>query len=370
LVFLILFAVGIDAVVGSFYRHLTPQSGREAVASLKGNESVKKTGNYVQHPYLHYTARPHQVTFNIQQTNSYAHRNPEVSVERTPGVVRIMAIGGSTTNSFPYIPDPEKTWIAQAARKLEEETGVRVEYINAGLHAGNSADLLAHWVFRNRFFKPDIVVLHMGGNDGIALQFPDYDPEYTHFTHGWRNTSLAARPFERVLLHSNLIKVFYAHWLADISLEAELGRDLITMHSPANALRYVQENEPAGFERNLDLLVRNILEDGAIPVIFPFVYSRGEKLRSGPYGKYAESLQLSYEKDEVVMAGIAERYHLKTISMPADAIRESDFVDFCHLNLSGETIKAEYVTRAVLPLISEIGPEEGVAAIGQTMPEE
>ncbi|MDI9383416.1 MAG: SGNH/GDSL hydrolase family protein [Verrucomicrobiota bacterium] len=370
LVFLIVFAVAIDAVVGSFYRHLTPQSGRDAVASLKGNESVKKTGNYVQHPYLYYTARPHQVAFNIQQTNSYGHRNPEVSVERSPGVVRIMAIGGSTTNSFPYISDPEKTWIAQAARKLEEEAGVRVEYINAGLHAGNSADLLAHWVFRNRFFKPDIVVLHMGGNDGIALQFPDYDPEYTHFTHGWRNTSLAARPFERVLLRSNLIKVFYAHWLADISLEAQLGRDVITIHSPADALRYVQENEPEGFERNLDFLVRNILEDGAIPVLFPFVYSHGAKLRSEPYGKYAEALQLSYEKDAVIIAGIAEKYHLETIDIPADAIQESDFVDFCHLKLGGETIKAEYVTRAVLPLVSVLGPGDDGVAVGQTMPEE
>ncbi|MGI6302082.1 MAG: hypothetical protein ACOX52_13660 [Verrucomicrobiota bacterium] len=72
----------------------------------------------------------------------------------------------------------------------------------------------------------------------------------------------------------------------------------------------------------------------------------------------------------MIIAGIAEKYHLETIDIPADAIQESDFVDFCHLKLGGETIKAEYVTRAVLPLVSVLGPGDDGVAVGQTMPEE
>lgn len=345
--------IAFDAILGSLYRSLTPESGRTVVALLKGNESVKKTGNYIEHPYMFYTSRPNNHAFGFQQTNSFGHRSPEISIEKSPDTLRIMAIGGSTTASFPYVPDPKETWIAQAVRTLEQETGVDIDYINAGLHAANSADLLAHYVFRNRFFKPDIVILHVGGNDSLSLQFPDYNPEYTHYTHGWRNSSLNPRPFERILLKSNFIKILYANWLAKIDLEGELGRELITEHSPEEALGFVQQNEPVGFERNLDFLVKNIIDAGGTPVLFPFVYTRGPKIRTGAYGEYDRSLLLSYEKTLPVMDQIAEEYDLRTIRIPEGAIPDEDFFDFCHVNLHGEAIKAQYVADALKPLVEE-----------------
>jgi hypothetical protein len=352
---------GFDAILGSFYTFLTPASGREAVALLKGNESVKRTGNYIQHPYMFYTARPNISAFGHEQTNSHGHRSPEVSVSKPPDRLRIMAIGGSTTASYPYVHDPGDTWIAQAARMLEQQTGVHIEYINAGLHAANSADLLAHYVFRNRFFEPDIVVLHLGGNDGLPLHFPDYNPEYTHYTHGWRNSSLNPRPFERQLLKSNIINILYANWLGRIDLEGELGRELITRYSPDKALMYVQQNEPVGFERNLDFLVKNIIDGGGIPVLFPFVYSHGDKMRTGAYREYDESLLLSYEKTIPVMDNIASEYDLRTIRIPDDAISDEDFLDFCHVNLHGETVKAQYVADALKPLVEEWIDHHGVS---------
>lgn len=359
---LFLIAVGLlalaDYVAGRLYSRITPESGRAAVASLLGDDENKQTGYFLQHPYLHYAYRPYYNVFNATQFNSRGHRGDEVTQLPEPGVVRIMAIGGSTTVSFPFVRDPSETWSAQLEVLLREKTGLRVEVINAGLHDANSADLLLHYLFRNRYLKPDLVVMHMGGNDGIALLFDDYNPEYTHYTHGWRNTSLAPRPWERQLLKSNLVKVGYAWWLRQMSLAADLGRDDIRSLMPAQCLRNARAHEPEGFERNLDLLVRTVRQDKAVPVLFPFVWAPLPVCRQAPYfGSYAEALVCGFEKGRKVMESVGQKYGLATVWLPTNAIPDSAFVDFCHVNLEGETIKARCLADALIPVIQALNSD-------------
>lgn len=339
-----------EKIAGLLYERITPASGRRAVAALLGGNDA--TGYFVQHPYLFYAYRPGYSAFGFTQFNANGYRGREIPRAKNPDVLRILAVGGSTTVGFPYIPNPEEAWPAQVERLLTERTGARVEVINAGLHAATSAEHLAHYVFRDRYFKPDIVVLHVGGNDGLGLHFPGYNPEYTNFIRGWRTTPLAPRPWERALLRSNLARVAYAHWLREVSLEATIGREVLASVSPADALRNVQAAEPEGFRRNLDLLTRTIAADGAVPVLFPFVHAPLERLRADrTYGGYADSMLLCFQKDRRVVDDLAQAYNLDLVDLPEGSIAPGSFKDFCHVDLAGERIKAQRVAESLTPLV-------------------
>lgn len=333
------------------YERITPAAGRRAVASLRGEEAGD-TGYFVQHPYLFYAYRPGYAAFGFTQFNSLGYRGREVARAKDPGVLRVLAVGGSTTVSFPYVPNPDDAWPAQLERILAERTGARVEVINGGLHAATSAEHLAHYSFRDRYLKPDIVVLHVGGNDGLGLHFPGYDPEYTNFIHGWRTTPLAPRPWERALLRSALARTAYAYWLQAVSLEATIGRDAFTSVNPAEAMKNVASTEPEGFRRNLDLLVRTIAADGAVPVLFPFVNAPLERMRADRvYGRYADSMLLSFQKDRRVVEEAARTHGLDLVDIRDGVIAAASFKDFCHVDVAGERIKAERVAETLVPLV-------------------
>lgn len=359
LLFLVALVALAEAAARRWYERLTPESGRLAVASLLGDESAKQTGYFVQHPYLYYAYLPGYEAFGSRQFNAEGYRAVE---DTTPvpaaGVLRILTIGGSTTVSFPYARYPWDTWSGQLEKLLTERTGLRVEVVNAGLHDANSADNLLHYVFRDRYLQPAIVVLHAGGNDGVSLLFDHYNPEYTHYTHGWRNTSLAPRPFERQLLRSVLVRVGYAWWLKDASLDAVLGRDDIQSLPPKRCLKNAQANEPEGFRRNLDLLVQNILDDQAVPVIFPFVWAPESVVKDCPdYGPYCQALICAFEKDRKTAVAVAEKHGLATVLIPDGAIDPSFFVDFCHVSPDGEAVKARYVADALMPIIEKLNAD-------------
>lgn len=331
-----------------------PLSGRIAVASLLGDNDSLRAGYYSQHPYLYYTHRSGYIAFSNLQFNSLGHRNPEVSPEASPDVIRILCIGGSTTVSFPYVENPDETWPAKLETLLERDIGRNFEVINAGLNGGNSADLLAHYIFRNRYLKPHIVILHVGGNDATALLFPDYNPEYTHYTKGWKNAALAQRPFENILLRFYLVRCAYALWLKNISLDTQIGRLGIENQKPKDCLKNVQRNEPTGFRRNLDILVRTIIQDGAKPVIFPFVWAPEDVFRRKAYGSYYDSLVLAYGKDLAVMEEIAKKHDVKLAQLPEGSIPASLFKDFCHITPSGESIKAEHMLQTLRPMLQQL----------------
>jgi len=326
-----------------------PENGRSAVESLRNKNDTSRTGEYLQHPYLFYVYRPGY----RGQFNSLGHRNPEVTPVPAPGVLRILCIGGSTTISFPYVPEVTNAWPIKLGERIAQETGIQTEVINAGLNGANSADLLAHYMFRNRYLKPHIVVIHVGGNDGSSLLFPDYNPEYTHYITGWRNTSLAPRPFERALLNNHIARCFYAWWLKDVSIDAEIGRGCIPDITAAECLKNAKKNEPTGFRRNLELIVQNIIQDKAVPVLFQFVPAPVGKFRA-EYKEYTDPLLLGFEKNNAVLEEISKKYDIKLVKLPDGAIPDDLFKDWCHVRTEGDAIKADYLAKSLVPLVQKM----------------
>lgn len=121
-------------------------------------------------------------------TNSMGIRGDEVSTERA-SEYRILAIGGSTTECL--LNDQPNTWPALLQTRLGNISGRKVWVGNVG-HGGFDS---RHHVIEMKYmldqYKPDAVVILMGGNDqGLILgEGMSYDP---HFVDNGRKMRLLA----------------------------------------------------------------------------------------------------------------------------------------------------------------------------------
>src|SRR5262249_24595719 len=111
----------------------------------------------------------------------------------------------------------------------------------------------------------------------------------------------------------------------------------------ATALERSTNGSVLGFERNLDLLIRSIKSDGALPIIFGFLQTREEflsKNRPDFIGK-ERALVVGLARTYQVMRDIAVRHSIKFVDPQQWRFPPSVFVDNCHLNEDGELIKAQ-----------------------------
>lgn len=341
-----MFVIGI--VVELFARHLevniTPPEGRAGVEALRG---LAPSTRVSPHPYLLYQNTPGYAADGYRQHDRQGYRG-----RRRRGGPVVLALGGSTTYGH-LLPNPEDAWPARLARL----TGADV--VNGGLNYATSAELLAHWAFRDRFLVPSVVIVHGPGNDTAPLLFDDYDPEYTKFRRGWERAP--ARAGERWILGTGLGRVAYAWWLqlspgGGLSWEpfpmAQLGHD--------QALANVRRHEPVGFRRNLEELLASVQRSGARPVYFEFVLapkavyagrrlSRGARYAEAAYDAIAEGC----EKERKAAREVAARLGVEYLVMPPPPVER--FLDHCHLDPEGEQLKAAFLAER-LRLSSSTSP--------------
>jgi lysophospholipase L1-like esterase len=348
-----------DLAAGALYRVVAPSIGRRNVNYLMGKLDERRALMERPHPYLLWENTPeYRSAKGIRQTNNLGYRNKEdFDFVKGEGVLRILALGGSTTWGW-LLDSPEDAWPAQLQDLLNERltarSHTRVEVINGGLNYGTTAELLLHYLFRDRNLKPDIVILHVGGNDAAPLLFDDYQPDYSTFRPGWVPGLHRLRRGERFLIrYSHVVKLFYACWLNDSLAIPYVNKqakpyDLAETYYIENARR----NEPIGFERNLRLLVRNILADGAQPILFPFVSASEEQFqRFGPETRtraacveqIRKGQAIAIEKDNAVLRQVGQDSHVPLICLSSELIPVECFLDHCHLSREGEAVKAGFV---------------------------
>ena len=330
-------------------------SGKRMVLSAveNGGRYVSVKDSYItSHPYLLYAARPGFEDFGFTQINSLGYRGHVITQEKAAGTYRILCLGGSTTFSYPYIQDPSRTWPGLLETSLNEHYPQRhFEVVNAGLPYATTAELLAGYMFRHRYLHPDLVIVHEGGNDVSPLMYEDYTPEYTHFRAPGIHVLLGG--VERALLHSYIFRVFYTrywHGVPTIYVAEPYGAEDLDRNA---TLKRVQDTYPAGFERNLDLIMRTAQQDGARVMLAGFVSAREEiACKNWPSSQGLEhAIVVGTQKDLAVMAALADKYHTPYLS-PADVhMKDEWFVDGCHLNQEGEQAKADWILAGVIRML-------------------
>jgi GDSL-like Lipase/Acylhydrolase family len=309
------------------------------------------------HPFLLYVNTPNydkQLDKSAGPTehehNSLGYRSPETTEIKPNGVYRVLALGGSTTYGI-AVPDFRDAWPYQLQELMNKNPPrgyARVEVLNGGLTNATSAELLAGWVFRHQYMKPDLVVIHTGGNDIYPLLYPEYNPEYTHLRARGVTFYIPARNLVRKLTElSNTIRLLSLKLLPeDLMIPVYIANPGALEDIELSTLEQrVNNTYPLGFERNLDTLVRSVQMDDIPIALVSFALAPVDWIRENAdqMGRHAHVLALGLSKNQQVMRKISQRNSVPYMEFTTEQLPVDYFVDYCHMNEAGEHQKATII---------------------------
>lgn len=301
-------------------------------------------------PYLTLVDTPNYANHFGPQHNSQGFRGEAVPMRRVPGVARVLCLGGSTTYGW-CVATPQEAWPHKLRLWLEAHRSAgwsKFEVINAGVPSATSAELLAHYHFKYRYWHPDLVILNTGGNDAIAMKRQTYQPDYS--TVRVPLTELEPLPrHSRWLMHSRFVSLlvlglFESQFLRDESFERP--KDYIP---PAI---WYPELKPAGpvpdeelaFAHNIRALVREAHRDGCRVLLVPF--------RLSPEKGQGVEFSAELARNEAVLHQIAQDEGTGWAPNPGSVVSPANWFDWCHLLEPGEVEKAAHLgpyAAALLP---------------------
>lgn len=307
-------------------------------------------GNIVPLPYMLYGCAP---GFEARQHNAHGYRGPVVPVRRKPGAARVLFLGGSTTYGW-GVSDWRDTCAAMTEARLNADPPAgfeSVEVINAGVPNATSAELFAHYVFKYRYYAPDVVVIQTGGNDARVMERPFYSPDYAHD----RETPYVPGPLApefRVVLRSNIASLFLMRMLPGGGAGRERFRPR-ERRSPAAVDWFAGErgsgpdaadipDSELAFAVNIRSLIREIRADGAAAALVPFQHQ--------PYDRWPELAELT-DRTEAVLKDLAAETGARWIPFPYEEMPEGGWADICHTTREGNRFKTDSVGPAVRELL-------------------
>ncbi len=358
----------IDVFSGFLYQNIAPEFGKKNLELALNEYNGDSCQLSVQpHPYLTYINTPLYCKNGYRQHNSMGYRNAEnTTFSKDSACFRVLVMGGSTTYGD-GVDNPGKAWPHILQKILNDSIGLinddcTVEVINAGMPWATSAELLNHYIQKNRYLDANVVILHTGGNDIQPRAFDDYKSDYTH----WRSIQCGGKnglkPGEGWLVkHSNICKLLYSLWYNNMDYAASRPyihtkeyNKLTTDEIHENVNNSTNES----FCNHLRLLLRNIQNDGSVPVYFQF-YAAENTLKENRHiqkkqKKTQEQNQVlgiaAYENRDSAFS-ICRNNGVVFLEMPPGFVPAEHMVDVCHMNQQGQRKKAEFVAKEIMPLL-------------------
>jgi len=360
----IIFALILAGLVGLIVelagaRLLTP-SCKVGRRILLGKENVQlvRAQNTIGQAYLLYICAPnYSHPKNGPQHNADGYRGKAVPLDRRPGVLRVLCLGGSTTYGY-GVPLPSQSYPAALEELLREKLPAGytdVEVINGGLPYATSAEILTHYHFKYHYYRPDIVVINEGGNDAQGYTLPYYHPDNSN----WRRPMVNLNPLPKRLrwlaksrfMSYVMLNIFYADQLHGGQFSLSEGEiPPAPWFKPQGKLLPDSVTVPydqLSFYHNMETLIREVLFDGARVVLVPF------RTPPGVYEKLGKEYELSQIlRHEQIFRDFSQKYKVGFAPFPAEAITFSNWVDHCHLNVEGERQKAGHIAPYVISALA------------------
>ena len=113
-----------------------------------------------------YRAKPGNYGSSGKTVNRHGFvSTPDIEVDKPPGTLRVVYLGGSSTAGSGHDLADESTWPWLATELLRERTSADIEFINGALGGYSTFESYGRLWSRLRFFEPDIIVLYHGWNE-------------------------------------------------------------------------------------------------------------------------------------------------------------------------------------------------------------
>jgi hypothetical protein len=361
----------LDLITGYLYDHLAPEWGKKHLSFTMEDSLKKATHNnskITYKPYLLYSNTPNFSSSGTQQHNNNGYRNSyDVNVDKNNDEYRILCLGGSTTYGA-GVSKPEHAWPELLLKLLKEEKSKikrnKITVLNAGLEWATSAELLTHFLFKHIHFKPDLVIIHSGGNDMAPLMQNNFELDYSH----WRNMSSTAsstlRPGEYKFIElSNIVRFGYSVWFNSfgytknsLSVTSKIFENL----NIENIRKNINYNPPSAYKSNIFNLITSIQESGSDVIFFQFFRPSYKKLQKHNIEAFTQAtqklqvggnfllsldpdFQFAVDKLKSSIKEICTNKNTEFVEINDESMPYEYFTDQCHLNLHGQLIKAEFL---------------------------
>jgi len=287
---------------------------------------------------------PHPYTSYIKPINTFGFNDVEWKVERTPGVPRILCMGGSTTEggnslgrvgAYPYF----------LGQELEKRCGHPFEVYNAGMSSWTSAEMLVSWFLLLEDLRPDVLVLHEAVNDCEPRTWPGYWPDYRHYRHSLNPPCFRAE-------HR-----FLTRW-SDLYAWMQLSRDVLdiaqlTRYPLNGTTEFVRTGkmDPAtahSFRRNIEAIGDNAQAHGIRVLLMTMPVWPQTPENALNEGHYFAGVP---EHNAILRDLAREKGWLLADAASIDDLdrerRKSLFVTIVHLTPEGNQLKADYILQAL-----------------------
>lgn len=332
-------------------------------AMLMGNSDSTELPRYLSLPFLGYIPYPGYQKYNTLQHNPDGYRGPRIPLQKN-GKLRVLCLGASTTYGT-GVQLPTETYPAQLqillTRVLANDsiwsrhyTGSEV--INAGIEAGTSAEMLQQYLFKYRYYKPDIVIVHTGLNDAELLNQHDknFQLDYTHYRRLQFHLDPLSQP-ARFLMHSYFVSFVAIRLFFDnFNHFGSTGKSCFTIQQNQTYCRWTTLNTDTiiknhsiffnPYYRNTKTLFTEIVNDSALLLYLPNALNPNDhyiKNNPGLFNLNQINIQTTQQ-----LAALTGGY---TIPFTYQSINNKDcWLDDCHLNAEGEKNKAQIVLPAIL----------------------
>lgn len=313
---------------------------QQAALNKLGNQTYPDRLPFQAHPFLLFTGKPSSSYggneyFGGGTFNNYGFTGRDFVLEKGSNVLRIAALGGSTTaDGYPAVVE------RMIAAKLP--AGRTCEVFNFGMGWFNSAQSAVNFILNVVDFQPDFVLLHDGWNDSLARDTFDrpFRGDYAHALKGFS----PAQPRDRWLIRVSVLwRLVYLRlnphpWWS--SLDAAIARE--KKHAPPQTWANAAELKP--FERNEQTII-DVARTRGIRVVLvtqPYSTTTGRQTDKAPHIAQCNAIaRRLYERNP------------ETLLVDLDAAMTGKydplFVDLGHLNAEGIELKARLITEALWP---------------------
>jgi lysophospholipase L1-like esterase len=336
-------------------------------AMLIGDRRGAQLPRYLTLPYMGYAPYPGYEKNGVVQHNPAGYRGEKVPLKRS-SKLRVLCMGGSTTYGL-AVSLPGESYPAQLEKMLNDRIShdavlsqryKGAEVINAGLEAGTSAEELSQYLFKYRYYRPDVIVVHSGVNDAEVMNTigPDFQIDYTHY----RRLQFHLEPLPQpaaFLLHSYfisfmVIRLFYENFY----YSGTSGRECYTKQRGQTFSHWNEMNMDSVFAnhdyrylpyyRNTKSLFQEIQRDSIALLVLPNILNERDAFVKN------NQLYLKRCNENIIMSySLAQQTGGETIPFTYDSIRDAKWwVDDCHLNAAGEKNKAEIVLPHIIGTVT------------------
>jgi hypothetical protein len=327
--------------------------------NLLGEADAASLPRYLPTPSLNYIPTPGYEYGGVVQHCTAGFRGPSIPLKKTDAI-RILFLGGSTTYGS-GVWHPDSTYPAQTGVFLKEIYPDKdFEIINAGAESATSAEELAYYHFKFRYYEPDIVVLHTGGNDALTgPKEPYYQPDHSNF----RNINFSIPElsgFGKLAMRSYFlsflsINFYYKHLVEyDHVLQVREKQRYAQWFNAED----VDSNRisPDGFYNNIDMLLEEIKRDGHQVMLMPFVINEEHA-----FSKQNPDYVMRVTEINSLLQGLATMHQATWIPFSKSTISNAaSWQDDCHLNDAGERDKAMLVSYWITTRLQANSPPDVV----------